>query len=101
MLRSGNLERVVKDFPELNDASVAQLKEIMNGNAVGKKILHVWYEEGKLITYNGKLEKLKRPHTYKVSYWGLNQPEDDAADYNLSMFELAADLLYKDLLLCE
>ena len=50
MLRSGNLERVVKDFPELNEASVAQLKEIMNDNAVGKKILHVWYEEGKLIT---------------------------------------------------
>jgi len=79
MLRTGNLESVLKDFPEVNEASVAQLKEILNGNAVGKKILHVWYEEGKLITYNGKL-KLKRPHTYKVSYWELNQPEDDAAD---------------------
>ena len=102
MLRTGNLESVLKDFPEVNEASVAQLKEILNGNAVGKKILHVWYEEGKLITYNGKL-KLKRPHTYKVSYWELNQPEDDAADqaYNISMFELAADLLYKDLLLCQ
>jgi len=77
------------------------LKEILNGNAVGKKILHVWYEEGKLITYNGQLEKLKRSHTYKVSYWGLNQPEDAAADYNISTFELASDLLYKDLILRE
>ena len=102
MLRTGSLERVLKDFPEVNEASVAQLKVMrLNGNAVGKKIIHVWYEEGKLITYNGKLEKLKRPHIYKVSYWGLNQPEYAAADYNISMFELAADLLYKDLLLCE
>ena len=51
MLRTGSLERVLKDFPEVNEASVAQLKVMrLNGNAVGKKIIHVWYEEGKLIT---------------------------------------------------
>jgi len=101
MLKSGQLERVLKDFPDVSDASLSQLQEILHGGAVGKNILHVWYENGELITYNGKLEKLGRHNTYKVAYWGLTETYDDAADYNMSMYELATDLLHEGLVVCE
>jgi len=39
--------------------------------------------------------------TLKVAYWALHETYDDATNYAMSMYELAAYLLYEDLILCE
>jgi len=89
------------DFPDISVTSVSQLKVILHGNALGKKILHVWYENSQLVKYNRKLKKLRRSNIYKVTYWALYETYDDATDYDMSIYEIAADLLHGDLIVCE
>ena len=40
------------------------------------------------------------PSNYKVAYWGEGQCYDDAEDYEMSNFQLGADLICGDLELC-
>jgi len=47
------------------------------------------------------LKKLRRSNIYKVAYWALHETYDDATDYDMSIYELAADLLHGDLIVCE
>ena len=89
------------DFPDISVTSVSQLKGILHGNALGKKVLHVSYENSQLVTYNGKLKKSRRSNIYKVAYWALHGTYDDATDYDMSIYVLAADLLHGDLIVCE
>ena len=37
---------------------------------------------------------------YVVSYWDNGETYDDAVDYTISMYELGADLICEDLVLC-
>ena len=50
--------------------------------------------------YNGKVEKLlkKAGGTYVVGYWSEEETyQDDAVDYDMLKYALAADMVYEDL----
>ena len=83
----------LRDFSK-ND----QIKDILEGRVVGKRARRMWFEEQKLEVYNAKFEKLKKNKVYKVAYWLQSESYDDSTDYDMSMYQLAADLLYGDLL---
>ena len=98
------LDTVLKDFPNISEADVTKLQDILQGKLVGRKILHVWYEDGGLMTYNAKLKKLRALKTgkkYKIVYWAPTEDYDDATEYEMSVFELAADFIHEDLILCD
>ena len=60
----------------------------------------MWYdEEGQdKVVYSGRFEKLKRSKTYVVAYWKQNETYDDAEDFELTKYELGADIVCGDLL---
>ena len=95
MLKSG-LDATRKEFPDL-DYSKQGLTDLLDGKAVGKRICHVWFEEDGLVVYNGLIRKLYANKYYKVAYWSKSEVLDDATDYNMSMYALAADFLHSDL----
>ena len=48
--------------------------------------------------FDGKVEKFKKNKlAYNISYWSNGETYDDAVEYQLSKFALAADLLLDDL----
>jgi len=100
-LKNGQLESALKDFPNISETSVTKLHDILQGRAVGMRVLHVRYEDCGYVAYHGKLEKLRLNKKYKVSYCTLAENGDDATDYEISMFELAADLLHENLILSD
>ena len=65
------------------------------GNVVGRSLSHVWYDEDGLdkVVYSGKFEKLKRSKTYVMAYWKQNETYDDAEDFELTKYELGADIV--------
>ena len=53
--------------------------------------------------YNGKVDKLlkKTGGTHVVEYWSEEETyQDDAVDYDISKYALAADMVCEDLILC-
>ena len=90
-------------FSSLENSSLELLMDIVAGTVVGKKMLHIWAQEGSFLnkTYNGKVEKLKKTSkavAYVVCYWGLNETyEEDGEDYNIPLHELAVDFICGDL----
>ena len=95
-LKEGNLEKVQECFPHLDYSKTDDLEQLFNGRAVGRKASHVWYENQTLVLYRAKFEKLKN-QVYKVAYWLDSEDYEDATDYDVTMFQLAADLLHGDL----
>ena len=99
-LKKGELDSVLNEFPNLEESVCSKLSDVLEGRVVGYSLVHVWYEAGGLVPYNGKVEKLKRQsQKYKVAYWSKSQDYKDAVDYDISVYSLAVDLLYGDLLL--
>lgn len=53
--------------------------------------------------YSGRIEKMKlkgrSKNMYVVAYWNNGETYEDAVDYDMSKFELAADFVSEDLLL--
>ena len=51
--------------------------------------------------YNGRMEKMKKKAggTYVVAYWSQDETYDDAINYDVSKFELAADFISDELVL--
>lgn len=84
---------------EYSEAKCAIVEDILGGRIVGRKACHAWYENQELAVYNAKCEKLKN-QTYRVAYWSQSEMYDDATDYDISMFQMAADVLYGDLVFC-
>ena len=66
----------------------------MLGNAVGRSLCHVWYDEDghDKVVYSGNT-------TYVVAYWKQNETYDDAEDFELTKYELGADIVCGDLVL--
>ena len=83
----------------VTESDISSVESVLDGRAVGRNIDHVWNEDGTLTTYNGRIEKLKANKMYKVGYWGTVESYDDAVDYDMSMYSLAVDLLFGDLVL--
>ena len=88
----------LKDEFGLSVALVSDLQMILDGGAAGRDVVHVWTETHEQTRYHGRIEKLKKSKTvYVVGYWGAGETYDDAIDYDISMYELAADLVCDDL----
>lgn len=90
------------EFANVKDSVRQVLSNILAGNIVGHQICHVWYNSDtqEKVMYCGKVEKLlkKGGGIYRVGYWGEgNSYEEDAEDYDVSKYALAADLLCEDL----
>ena len=105
-LKSVDVGDIATQFPELEENSVTDLAGILTGDVVGRNICHVWYnaDTRDKTVYSGMIEKLKKrkgnAHCYKVVYWGQEESYDDAVNYEISKFELGADLICGDLVLC-
>ena len=94
------MNEVSENFPELPDEKLEGLLELLTGKCVGRAICHIWHEDGQQVMYNGKIEELKsKGKKYVVAYWAENESYDDATDYVMSVFALAADLVSDDLML--
>ena len=94
-LSTGNPDDISEAFPDLEIKEVLSLSDIVLGNAVGRSLCHVWYDEDghDKVVYSGKFEKLKRNTTYVVAYWKQNETYDDAEDFELTKYELGADIV--------
>lgn len=96
------VDEISKEFPDIDEEKLTGVTEFLTGKCVGNRICHFWYEDGNRVMYNGKVEKMKaNGKKCVVAYWGLTENyEDHAADYDMSVFELAADLVPDDLTMC-
>ena len=101
-MKSTSLD-IDRDFPDLEEHACSDLQDILSGKAVGRDICHVWIdrESREKSTYNSRIEKMKKKAggTYVITYWSLDETYDDAIDYDVSKFELAADFICDELVL--
>ena len=101
LLRTADLD-ITREFPDLADDARSDLMDTLGGHVVGRDICHVWYsrESRQRMLYNGKVEKLKKKAggTYVIGYWRQDETYDDAIDFEVSRYELAADLVCRDLM---
>ena len=100
-LKHLNLDDIHKEFPNLEQNTITDLSDIMSG-AVGRNI-YVWYDSAsqEKSIFSGRIVKLKKKknNMYVVGYWSQDETFEDAVDYEMSKFELAADLICEDLML--
>ena len=86
-------------FPELDICKIEELTQLLEGRCIGKNIIHSWYDEetqGKK-AYYGRFEKQLRKGLIRVGYWTTTDEYDNAEDYKLSKYALAADLITGEL----
>lgn len=92
------------EFPEMDEDCRFNVDEIVGGKVVGRRICHIWFDKDTKseTMYYGQIDKYlkKQGGTYVIGYWleGQNY-EDDATDYEISKYQLASDLILKDLTL--
>ena len=88
----------LKDEFGLSVALLSDLQLILDAGAVGRDVVHVWTETNEQTSYHGRIEKLKKSKTvYVVAYWEEGETYEEAVDYDVSMYEIAADLVCDDL----
>lgn len=97
-LKNIQIKDLEEKFPELEKPKLEKITELLSGKAVGRNMCHVWCEEGKRIVYNGRIVKMKaKGKRCVVAYWGEDESYEDATDFDMSVFALAADLIADDL----
>lgn len=95
---------ITAQFGDLEESVLQDVVCIMTGKIVGHQLCHVWYDgdtQGKTM-YCGKVEKLlkKGGGTYRIGYWQEGETyENDAEDFDISKYAIAADLICEDLTL--
>lgn len=101
-LKQIDTKDVQTSFPNLTDEVCSLVIDILCGRVVGRKIHHIWYEEGTTKLYGGKIEKLKKNNKeYVIAYWLADEETySDAIDYDISRLQLAADLICEDVIMC-
>lgn len=99
-LKENDIESVRLEYPDLDYTKGDDLQDLLDGKVVGRKACHAWLEEQKLVVYNAKFEKLRKSKVYRVAYWAQSENYEDATDYEMPMYQLAADLLHGDLIFC-
>ena len=99
-LRSTKLPDLENEFPELPEQKIADLKLLLSGKSVGRDLHHVWADVDGSKTYHGRIEKVKNNLMFRVGYWDPEtETHDDAVDFNLSAYQLGADIINDDLIL--
>ena len=102
-LKDTDLGTIRNEFPELDYSKIHDIEAILEGKVVGRRACHVWYEDGKLVVYNAKVEKIKtirKTKKYRIAYWSQAEEYDDATDFYIPLFSLAADALHGDFAFC-
>ena len=100
LLKTTTLADVATRY-HLETSKQDDIANILEGKVIGQSICHTWSEDGMKVVYNGKLEKLRaKSGMYTVGYWSQTETYADAVDYNVSMYELAVDMIFGDLVLC-
>ena len=92
-LKATAIENLEVEFPELEEEELEKVRELLTR----KCLVRVWFE-GDRVLYSGKNEKLKsQSKKFVVAYWVESESYDDATDFDMSVFELAPDLIAEDL----
>ena len=86
------------EFPDLDEDKVKKLSDLLTGKSIGHNICHVWLDGEVCQLFNGRIEKMKGSK-YVVAYWKESETYNDAIDFDMSIFELAADLLLDELVI--
>ena len=97
-LKSIDVERIMDEFPDLDEDKVQKLSDLLTGKSIGHNICHVWLDGEVCQLFNGRIEKMKGSK-YVVAYWKESETYVDAIDFDMSIFELAADLLLDELVI--
>ncbi|XP_070181627.1 uncharacterized protein [Littorina saxatilis] len=107
------IEKALKDcaphqveqlFPDLEKKEAADVSDIMSGTIIGRRLCHMWFDEdtNSQKMYYGKVlkTKKKKPDVLVIAYWSpKEEEEDDAVDYDMGKFQLAADVIAGELML--
>ncbi len=94
------VEDIRTEFKELSEDRLIDLELLLSGKAVGRDFHHVWVDGQTLKTFRGRVEKIRKNMLCRIAYWDPKEETyDDAVDYNVSVYELGADLINEDLAL--
>lgn len=104
MLASLQVKDIPTKFPDLEEKALADLIDILSDQIVSRNVCHLWMdnETQNHVLYYGKIEKKKKKKesTYVVAYWIAKEEEyDDAVEYDMTKFALAADVVNGELIL--
>ena len=70
---------------------------LLTGKSIGHNICHVWLDGGVFPLFNGRIEKMKE--ISMLLHIGRRMKHHDATDFDMSIFELAEDLLLDELVI--
>ena len=107
VLKTTDIKDLKRLLPEVMEKSISDkekaisdIKDVILDAAVGRSIRHRWYENEEEIFYMGKLEEIiERGKKYVVSYWKEDETYQDAIDFEIPKFLLAADIVFGDLII--
>ena len=63
---------------------------ILSGMIIGRKIIHVWKEDGGVKTYLGIIRKLMKNNDYNIDY---EMEDGDDETYYITKYSIASDFL--------
>ena len=94
-LKTVQIAQIGEEFPELSVISWISYRSCCKVNLlVSTFFVCFWVEDRRRILYTGRIEKMKaKGSTCVVAYWSQTEMYSDATDYDMSVFELAADLI--------
>ena len=81
-------------FPGSDYLVEQEVMAILSGMIIGRKIMHVWKEDGGVKTYLGTIRKLKKNNDYNIDY---EMEDGDDETYYITKYSIAADFLIGDL----
>ena len=96
------MDNIKKVFPALDEKTHSDLANMLCDRVVGRNICHVrnYSTPDDHVIYNGRIEKLeKKSSIYVVAYWKETESYEDAVDYYMPKYQLAADVISGDLIL--
>ncbi|XP_070207733.1 uncharacterized protein [Littorina saxatilis] len=102
--RANNQAAFAALFPDLEKKEAADVSDILSGTIIGRRLCHMWFDEdtNSQKMYYGKVlkTKKKKPDVLVIAYWSpKEEEEDDAVDYDMGKFQLAADVIAGELML--
>ena len=96
------VEDIRTEFKKLSEDQLIDLELLLSGKTVGRDFFHLWVDGQTLKTFRGRVEKIRKNMVCRIAYWDPEEETyDDALDYNVSVYELEADLINGDLALFE
>ncbi|XP_055896517.1 uncharacterized protein LOC129928088 [Biomphalaria glabrata] len=101
LLRQDNyIDKIKELITNVTEQTWMDVQELLSGNVIDRLICHYWYSAGPVL-YSGRVKGLKKgmKDVYLVKYWLDDEDESRGVDYDMSKYQLACDILFKDLTL--